>query len=124
PTIGVRVWPISTYATEETNDLPASMIDNYHLVLFKACIKALDCEVVEISGDASSFVLNDHNQPDEYPYVRDPVVIFHDKKLVISCEGNKEYGSREILQQLLNYKQLVIDNAYFEGGNVFYVPFI
>lgn len=98
------------------------LIRDYHLALFKASIKALNSDVIEVFSESQNrYTLN---KP-EYRYVRDPVVVLHDIGLILSTEGNKKYLSDEIIkkiQEQTGYHSIQVKNSYFEGGNVFYVP--
>lgn len=123
PIIGVRKTLLSNYRVNSYN-MCRQLRRDYHLALFKASIKALNCDVVEIEANASYSDYKNISRID-YPYVRDPAVVFHDKHLIISTYGNEKYRSKDIIKKIkkmTGYMHWSINNAYFEGGNLFYVP--
>lgn len=120
PTLGVRRRSLgSRRELIKSRELLYKVLKtDYHLAILTAAIKALNCEILEIARNEATFV----SIHEEYRYVRDPVVVFHDKKIVIHCLGNGEFGSHEILKQFEDYEKIMINDAYFEGGNLFYLP--
>lgn len=115
PLMGLRRRVLS----EGDSPMRRLLVRDYHLALFRASIKALDCDVVEIEAESKSY------GSCEYPYVRDPVVVLHDKRLILSTKGNESYCSNDIIRtikEIMPYDLMLIKSSYFEGGNVFYVP--
>jgi len=124
PTFGIRRRTL--YASDVYNndvEMGLELVRDYHMALFKATITALNCQTVEIGTSADNKFKRTSEL--EYRYVRDPAVILHDKRVVISTEGNRRYCSEDIIrkvQEKTGYESLEIKNAYFEGGNIFYFP--
>lgn len=123
PMIGVRQNLLTNYRLSSYN-MCRELRRDYHLALFRASIKALNCDVVEIGSIApySKYAFTPHVS---YLYVRDPVLMLHDKHLVISTYGNESYRSRDIIKkvrEITGYQHWSINNTYFEGGNMFYIP--
>lgn len=119
PVFGLRRRIIDMGDAHERRTLEEELTRDYHMALFKATIEAAGAKTMEISDTS----LRDRLY--EYPYVRDPVVVLHDQQLIITTHDNRIYGSGDIIrevEQATHYKKLVIDKAYFEGGNVFYFP--
>ncbi len=123
PLIGVRKNLLRNCRIYSDN-MRQELCRDYHLALFKASIKALNGGVVDITTNVpyADYASIPHVG---YLYVRDPVLILHDKRLVISTYGNEYYRSQDIIKKvrkITGYQHFSIDNAYFEGGNMFYVP--
>lgn len=100
-------------------ELGFALIESYNFNLLIATIKALGCSAVEINVDRLSSIEG------RFSFIRDPVVVLHDKKLILSTEMSEVYGSSAIItkmRELTDFKSLLIQNAYFEGGNIFYLP--
>lgn len=111
PVIGMIRRSIINHAVDY--DTLQDLIRDYHLAIFKATLKSLACEVVEISPD--SFF--------HYAYLRDRAVLLHDKKLIILPQDDDKMFSVEMAKKLhekTGYSYRFIENTYFEGGNVIY----
>lgn len=88
--------------------LGEELIQSYQHALLQATVMSLGCKVIAVESP--------------WKFVRDPVLILPDHRLMIYTPDNEKYAADILLEEgkKLGYQNLKIENAYFEGGNVFY----
>lgn len=74
PIFGMRKRLLDLNSSSSKSQMRALRRD-YHLAILNASIRALDCKVIEIASEHKPVYL----RVPEYPYVRDPAVILHNK---------------------------------------------
>lgn len=95
--------------------LASQIITSYQHALLQATLRAVGGEVVVIPDTASP-------EDVQFDFVRDPVVVLPDQNLMLYTSENIHHGAMDILDEgkKLGYVAEKIEDAYFEGGNIFY----